>query len=379
LPACAFNNDAFVPEHAIEAELPFIQYYLPHVHYVPLVIGFLNEQNLQLLAKKLAVSCTPDTLFVVSSDMIHYGSRFHYTPFKDNVLLRIKQLDSELLLSLQLQSLYHFKRIEQQTQASVCGFYPLQLLLEVLKLQTHGPLRGSLVAYTTSNDTHYDATGQVSYAGVIFTRDSLQQPIPLHNLLNTYEKQSLLQYARQTLEQTYTPAKIRTHESLLRPLITPTLLQPYGIFVTLYHLNHGIQTLRGCIGTIKTDKPLYATINAMTLAAAFNDTRFKPLQPTELNSTVIEIAVLSQPEAITSWKNIKLGTDGIILINNGNEALFLPQVATEQRWNLEETLTALSEKAGLEPTAWKKPDTQFKTFRTLTFNDKQRATKNTSK
>jgi len=34
-------------------------------------------------------------------------------------------------------------------------------------------------------------------------------------------------------------------------------------------------------------------------------------------------------------------------------ALFLPQVAPEQGWTLEQTLTALSEKAGLPPDGWK--------------------------
>ena len=52
------------------------------------------------------------------------------------------------------------------------------------------------------------------------------------------------------------------------------------------------------------------------------------------------------PQPINSYNQIRFGTDGIILKKDGYSALFLPQVATEQRWTLAETLTHLSLKAG---------------------------------
>ena len=42
-----------------------------------------------------------------------------------------------------------------------------------------------------------------------------------------------------------------------------------------------------------------------------------------------------------------------MLQKTGHAALFLPQVAPEQGWNVEQTLEALSEKAGLPKDAWR--------------------------
>ena len=49
----------------------------------------------------------------------------------------------------------------------------------------------------------------------------------------------------------------------------------------------------------------------------------------------------------------KPGTHGIVLQKGEHRALFLPQVAPEQGWDLETTLENLSIKAGLSPDAWK--------------------------
>jgi len=51
-----------------------------------------------------------------------------------------------------------------------------------------------------------------------------------------------------------------------------TLKEKSGAFVTLKKDGR----LRGCIGYIEAEKPLYKTIEEMAIAAAFNDPRFPP-------------------------------------------------------------------------------------------------------
>ena len=48
--------------------------------------------------------------------------------------------------------------------------------------------------------------------------------------------------------------------------------------------------------------------------------------------------------------------------------MFLPQVAPEQGWNVEQMLSHLSAKAGLSPDAWKQ-DTQFLVFQADVFGE----------
>ncbi len=69
---------------------------------------------------------------------------------------------------------------------------------------------------------------------------------------------------------------------------------------------------------------------------------------------------------IKNLKEITLGKNGVILEQNSYSALFLPEVATEQGWSKEELLNNLAQKAGLQTDAWRKKESQFKIFSTMT-------------
>jgi AMMECR1 domain-containing protein len=65
------------------------------------------------------------------------------------------------------------------------------------------------------------------------------------------------------------------------------------------------------------------------------------------------VTVLSPRRPIASYREIAIGTHGVVLQKSGHAALFLPQVAPEQGWNVEQMLDALAEKAGLPKAAWR--------------------------
>ena len=130
-----------------------------------------------------------------------------------------------------------------------------------------------------------------------------------------------------------------------------------GVFVTLNRTDpaeiRAKGRLRGCIGQPEPTFPLYYGTVQAALDAALRDPRFEPVSAAELGRIEIEVTVLSPRRPVASWRDIKLGTHGIVLQKGAKAALFLPQVAPEQGWTLEQTLTALSEKAGLPPDGWK--------------------------
>ncbi len=138
-----------------------------------------------------------------------------------------------------------------------------------------------------------------------------------------------------------------------------------GIFVTL-HLNGD---LRGCIGMIESNRPIAESVRDMAVQAAFHDPRFSAITTDELETVKIEISILTPPSEIEDYNDISLGIDGVILENRGHRALFLPQVATEQGWDLETTLMYLSSKAGLNSNAWQDPGTRFKIFQAEYFDE----------
>lgn len=139
-------------------------------------------------------------------------------------------------------------------------------------------------------------------------------------------------------------------------------------FVTLHTTPD--RNLRGCIGNIGGFEPLALNIVHNAVNAAFRDPRFQPVSSLEeLKTLEIEISVLTPPQDIISPDEFIIGKHGIILLKNGRSAVFLPQVAPEQGWDKETTLSHLSMKAGLSHDAWKEKDASFKVFSAIVFSE----------
>ncbi|MGA9531010.1 MAG: AmmeMemoRadiSam system protein B [Candidatus Babeliales bacterium] len=350
LPFCSSQDEPFKQEHAIEIQLPLIQTYFPKATVIPLLVGALNDREITQLANALR-PYSKNSLFIISSDFTHYGARFSYTPFTDMVIERIKKHDNKTIREIMNLNPVTFKQALVSSDANICGAKPLRILLELLKNE---PLvQPYLIAYDTSNTQTHTTDTVVSYASIIFNKESQNSPYRLTN----YEEQMLHKTSYETLYNHF----YATHsdESLLQPFSTPRLSEKRGLFVTLYHKGK----LRGCIGTVTPTAPLYESIIQITKSAAFNDPRFPPLQKTELKDLSIHISILTPSSPITSYKNIQLGKDGIILTYKQHSALFLPQVAQEQHWTLKETLQALARKAHLPPDIpYTHPDVTFSVF-----------------
>jgi len=144
-----------------------------------------------------------------------------------------------------------------------------------------------------------------------------------------------------------------------------------GVFVTLTKNNE----LRGCIGFPEPVFPLFEAIIKAARLAAFEDTRFLPLQKEELKNIKIEISVLTVPMLIKVEKpgdyikKIRIGKDGLIIRSSFGSGLLLPQVATEYKWGIEEFLRHLCEKAWLKQDAWKDINNQIYKFKAQIFKE----------
>lgn len=115
--------------------------------------------------------------------------------------------------------------------------------------------------------------------------------------------------------------------------------------------------LRGCIGSLQADLPLGRSVAEHSLAAAFNDPRFAPLQPEELGDLTAEISVLTplRPLDVADWtalsEALRPGVDGLVVRAPGHSATFLPAVWQDLP-QPEVFLDQLWRKAGLAPRAW---------------------------
>jgi uncharacterized protein (TIGR00296 family) len=86
---------------------------------------------------------------------------------------------------------------------------------------------------------------------------------------------------------------------------------------------------------------------------------------------IIEISVMTPLQRIDDYKKIKLGTDGVIIKKGNYQAVFLPQVATETGWNLDQFLGHLCQKAGLPASSYDESgDMEFCIFQAQVFGEK---------
>lgn len=84
---------------------------------------------------------------------------------------------------------------------------------------------------------------------------------------------------------------------------------------------------------------------------------------------MLEISLLSKMQSIDDWKQIRLGIDGVLLSHGYHRSVFLPQVATEQGWDLTTMLSQLSRKAGLESDAYTDGACRFEVFHAEVFKE----------
>ncbi|KAI4259993.1 MAG: hypothetical protein LQ352_000489 [Teloschistes flavicans] len=124
----------------------------------------------------------------------------------------------------------------------------------------------------------------------------------------------------------------------------------YPLFVTWNTFSgRGHKSLRGCIGTFEPQE-LSAGLKNYALTAAFDDTRFAPIDSSELPSLATHLTLLHTFTPCAHPLDWSLGKHGlrISFTHQGRRfgATYLPDVAVEQGWTKEETVVSLMRKAG---------------------------------
>lgn len=338
-----FSPKVFEKEHSLEVQLPFIQKVFPTAKIVPILMGIPDQKVAVKLASVLdsLTHFSDDILVIASSDMSHYFPYDTANGMDERALGVITQEDASKLWDGCFVS----------HQMEMCGIVPVTTLLLYAKARG---LKAQVLKHANSGDTAGDKSKVVGYSSVIFYKEAIE-------VFSDLEKKTLLKLARETLEGFVTAGRVldvKTKDS--------RFLKNQGAFVTLRKNGQ----LRGCIGHIMGDRPLWQTIQEMTIAAAASDHRFPPVIRDELESIDLEISVLTFPQRVTDASAIVLGKDGVIISDGGmHEGVFLPQVADETRWSKEEFLSQLcSQKAGLSRDCWKDSKNSLFTFQADVFS-----------
>jgi len=321
LPQVVESAATHAQEHALEVQLPFLQQVLGEFSLVPLVVGSVAPEKVAEVLEHLWGG--DETLFVISSDLSHYHS-----------YEAARRIDGATV-----QAILGFDAGISHEQA--CGATPVAGALIAARRKGLAP---KLLDCRNSGDTAGGKDQVVGYASFALAPGSPR-----------YEAEhgrKLLQIARASISAALGPGP----EGGAPAAEEPWLKEWRASFVTLMQG----EELRGCVGTLEAQRPLAADVAENARAAAFQDTRFKPLARDEFARTDIEVSLLSAPKRLRFEDHADLiarlrpGVDGVILEQgdekSGKRATFLPQV-WEGLPDPEQFIVHLKQKAGIPQNA----------------------------
>lgn len=335
------SNEPFDREHSIEVQLPFLQHlFTPKTQkaidfvkglknlgrkfkIIPILIGKCDFR----LISDLISRYWENSSFVISSDLSHYHN-----------LEQCRQIDHYTATLIETGKLDSF-HTEQ-----ACGLTGIMGLVNFANSNDYSLIRTMLY---NSGDISGETSKVVGYGSWFLYTGSK------NDYIEKYHSKYILELVKKSILSGFSNQDFIPHN-------IPTVLTQYGAsFITLKR--QGL--LRGCIGSIYPTKPLVLDLIDNAKNAAFQDTRFKPLEPHELNDLEISISILSSIEKIPFKDErdllSKIFPHGIILADRDKRAVYLP-VVWDQLPEKTIFLNSLKEKAGLPPNYFSKTIEAYK-------------------
>lgn len=318
------NPEPFEKEHSLEVQLPFIQRVFKKAKIIPILIGTPTVKSFEFLTAELTeiMERNKNVILIASSDLSHYHD------YDTAVKMDMKTIDA-----IERMSIEDVQKYLMTGEGEMCGGYPVLYTMSVAR--NLGATNGVLYKYANSGDVTGDRDRVVGYAAIGLYDSPLSEA----------GKSRLLELARNTIHNYVTGGSTPDYE------INDKRLKANGsTFVTI---KTGKGMLRGCMGNIQPNMPLYHSVIMNAVNACSRDPRFMPMKEDELKGIDIEVTVLSPMERIIDTDEIEIGRHGLYIIKDNHSGILLPQVPVEFGWDRSTFLKQVCKKAGLPEDAWK--------------------------
>ncbi len=348
-------------DHTLEAQVPFIQRVLkPGYKIVPILFGYTPGKAFDSLVREIPEKAAGKrVLLIASTDLTHFPS------YEDS-----KRIDARTLAAIESMDPSELDRIEAEETAKstrnlecvLCGNHATKAVMLISRQL--GACSARILKQASSGDVARGDRSRVVGYGAVALFDRRNESVAADasessKRLSELDQRFALRIVRQVIDH-----YIRKGQMPDLPAPPKSFLDKRGVFVTLHHRGD----LRGCIGYIEPRESLWDALVENAINSSTRDPRFARVTPDELDAISIEVSVLTPPVSVNSYTDIVIGKHGVILSKSGRSAVFLPQVAPEQGWGIEETLDHLAMKAGLSRNAWRS-GTEFKVFEADVFSE----------
>lgn len=333
-PLFKVNDKAFVKEHSVEVQLPFLQKVLDDFTIVPIVYG--NAEAKELANALEPYARDPETAIVFSADLSHYYDAADAEEIDRGTAKLIEN---------------NHPQVNNEMSCGATGINAALILAQKMQMNSQ------LLDMTHSGNVNGDMSKVVGYGAWMFGEEK-KQAKPLSQLEQEVENlkvfagaygNDLFMIAKQSLEdavkgKTYKPS---------RKDFADQIFDKGASFVTLYKNDE----LRGCIGSLIPKQAVALDVAQNARKAALEDNRFEPVKPEELKDLSLSIAFLTDYERIRFnseddfLEQIVQGTDGVVLRDGDRQGVFLPSVWSQVA-DKKEFLRELKLKAGMSPSYW---------------------------
>lgn len=347
----SFDPATHAQEHPIEIQLPFLQRACPGAAVVPVLMGSNDEDTVTALADGLqAALAGRRAVIVASSDLSHYPSRSDADWVDRTTLGAIETGETKHLRSTIGELMSH-----GVPNLATCACGEAAVLVAMRIAAGLGADTYRTLYYQNSGDTPGgDRERVVGYGAMMFWQHRPRE-------LGPAQRSALLAMARQAIADA-----LGGGAGAAQPMDDPALSRRGAAFVTLRAQGE----LRGCIGYLAHDTPLFEVIQDKAVAAATLDPRFPALTPEELAEVDIEISILSPLRRVAHPEQIQPGVHGAAIYFQGRQGVLLPKVASDRSWDRETFLDQLCLKAGLAEGSWKHGPALY-AFTSLDFGDEE--------
>lgn len=349
----------FTHNESILLQSKFLDFYMKKVKIIPLVVGSISQEDASAVADMIILESSLKTLVVISGDIGSYENLVHDNPCDISKNCKVYDRDASFIQMVQSIGFQENNEVKYEMVSSA-----FTILFALLRKPYYKNLVSYFVGYVTSCSCPIAMELVESYGAFIFQKTDQQG---YKNYIGCYEQLQLLQAARLELHNFFGQKSLR-----LPCMRSYEMLQPHGVFASLYLMTDHSLILRGSMGKVTTKFSLFNMVGQMTQQAAYKDDRFYALRHEEVHETIISLSIVNDLKEVKNFEFIE-ETQGVMLQYNGQQAVSLPlKFSTNlpvQIWNYESVLTKLSWQIKLHSCLWKKPRAKVFTFRPQLFQE----------
>ncbi|OGD44828.1 AmmeMemoRadiSam system protein B [Candidatus Bathyarchaeota archaeon RBG_16_57_9] len=153
-----YDETAFLREHSVEVQVPFLQYIYGEFKLVPICMGYQDLETSREVGEAIHRATEGrDILVVASTDLTHQEPQASANKKDKMIIDAILAMDEERL-----------QRVVHENRLTTCGYGPVSAALVTSRLD--GAKKAELLTYYTSGDIMGDHDGVVGYAALKVTK-----------------------------------------------------------------------------------------------------------------------------------------------------------------------------------------------------------------